>query len=298
MTRVREIRGVICPIVTPFDIQGQIDYHATSALVDFLIEGGVNGIFVAGSTGEVMYLDHQERKALTEFVIRHVAGRVPVIVHAGTATTAGSVDLTLHARASGAVAVSAITPFYYSYDEETIFRYYLTLAQQAGDFPVFLYIFPEFTRNDISPDLLGRLCEAAPNIVGMKVSNPDLIRFQEYLAVVGNEFVSLYGVDGLMFPALSLGSWGQVSGTANVFPELFQVLFAAFQAGIMEKARQTQQLINRIRAVLNDGRNLAYFKAALALRGIPFGGVRGPMQDLTLAEQTDLRQSLEALDLI
>jgi 4-hydroxy-tetrahydrodipicolinate synthase len=298
MTGGDHIRGVICPIVTPFDAEGRVDFDATGALIDFLIGRGIHCLFVGGSTGEVLFLSMEERKALCEFAVQHVSERVPVIIQTGAATTRATIELTLHARTMGAVAASVLLPYYYRYDEDALLVHYQAVAEAAGDFPLFMYIFPEFTGNDISPTLLRRLCDASPNLVGMKVSNPDLLRFQEYMSVVDSEFIPLFGVDGLMLPALSLGARGQVSGTSNAFPEPFLDLYEAFEAGDMEMARQAQQVINRLRVILKDGRNLAHFKEALALRGVRVGGVRAPMRALTADERLEIARELRSLALI
>lgn len=298
MTGCECIRGVICPIVTPLDSEGQLDLGATGVLIDFLVERGIHCLFVGGSTGEVLFLSIEERRRLCEFAIRHVSQRVPVIVQTGASTTRATIDLTLHAMTMGAAAASILLPYYYRYDESALLAHYQSIAAEVGDFPLFLYIFPEFTGNDVSPALLGSLCDALPNVVGMKVSNPNLIRFQEYLSIVDSDFIPLFGVDGLMLPALSLGARGQVSGTSNAFPEPFLALYQAFQAGDMEKARQAQQLINRLRVILRDGQNVAHFKEALALRGVGVGGVRAPMRALSAAERQELVRDLRSLALL
>lgn len=298
MTNQDHLRGVVCPMVTPFDSQGRVDFTAAGSLTDFLIERGINCLFVGGSTGEVIFLSAEERKKLSEFVIRHTAGRIPVIVQTGAETTQITVELTLHAKRSGATAASILVPYYFRYENEALLAYFETIAETVPDFPILLYIFPAFTGNDVSPALLKWLGDNVPNLVGMKVSNPDLIRFQDYLSVVDERFVSLFGVDGLMLPALSIGAWGQVSGTANAFPEPFLDLYKAFEGGELQKANEAQQLINRIRGVLKDGQNLAYFKEALALRGVPVGTVRPPMRTLTADERRNLEQQLHSLSLL
>jgi len=298
MTNHNHLRGVVCPMVTPFDSQGRIDFAAAASLIDFLIERGINCLIVRGSTGEVIFLSTDERKELSEFAVKHTAGRVPVIVQTGAATTRATVDLTLHAQRSGATAASILVPYYFRYEEEALLTYFETIAETVHDYPLLLYIFPAFTGNDVSPTLLKWLSNNVPNLIGMKVSNPDLIRFQDYLSVVDERFVALFGVDGLMLPALSIGAWGQVSGTSNAFPEPFLALYKAFEDGQLQRANEAQQLINQIRAVLKDGQNLAYFKEALALRGVPVGTVRPPMRPLTADERLNLERQLHSLSLL
>jgi len=121
------------------------------------------------------------------------------------------------------------------------------------------------------------------------------MRFQEYVAAGGEGFVPINGVDGLMLPALALGAVGQISGNVNAFPEVFCGLYDAFIAGDVERARSHQCTINRIRRMLRDGLHPAYFKAALALRGVPAGRVRPPMRELTEREMAELKRGMDAL---
>jgi 4-hydroxy-tetrahydrodipicolinate synthase len=292
----QDIHGVICPMVTPFDSQGQLDLAATRRLVDFLLEQGIHALFPGGTTGEGMLLSLAERKALCEAVVDQVAGRVPVMVHTGCINTPDTVELTLHAREAGATAATVIVPYFFTLDDTALFLHFTAVAAAVADFPIFVYTFPGNAKNDLSPALLRRLLDAAPNIAGIKSSNPDLVRFQEYVEVGGPDFLPLCGVDGLMLPALAVGARGQVSGNANVFPEPFRLLYDAFQAGDIAQARAQQRLIHRVRYALGDG-VLAYFKEALALRGVPVGSVRLPQRELTPQERAGLEQALRTLGL-
>jgi 4-hydroxy-tetrahydrodipicolinate synthase len=293
-----EIRGLVCPMITPFDADGQVDLAAARQVVDFLIAHGVHVLFPAGSTGEGPLMAQTEREKLAETVVSHVAGRVPVIVHTGAMTTAETIALTRHARDIGATAASVITPYFFSYDEASVLAHYLAVAHAAPDFPVFVYAFPGNAKNDVTPAMLARLRREAPNIAGFKSSNGDLIRFQEYIEVGGEGCVPLCGVDGLMVPALAVGSRGQVSGNANAAPELFRAAYDAFMAGDWDAAAACQQTINRARRILRDGFHPAYYKAALTLRGVPAGHVRPPMAEITPPQIDRLAQDLAELGLL
>ncbi len=293
-----DIRGVICPIVTPFDDQGRIDLASVRRLVDFLLSHRIAGLMVGGTTGEGMLLSLEERKALCEAVVEHVAGRVPVIAHTGCISTAETIELTRHAQSVGATAASMIVPYFFSLDDDALFHHFTAVASAVPDYPLFLYTFPGNAKNDISAPLFTRLLQAAPNIVGIKSSNPSLIRLQEYIEAGGDRVAVLCGVDGLMLPALTLGAKGQVSGNANVFPEVFCDLYEAFNAGDLAKARSLQRLINQIRAVFRDGITPAYFKAGLELRGISVGHVRPPMPELKPEERQAVEEHLRTLGLI
>ena len=298
MADALSIKGVVCPMVTPFDEKDRVDLEGVRRVVDFLLSKGVAALMVAGTTGEGMLLSLAERKVLCEVVVDQVAGRVPVIAHSGCISTADTIDLTRHAASVGATAASVIVPYFFTFDDDSLYTHFVSVANAAPDLPVFLYAFPGNAKNDISATLLERLIAAAPNLVGIKSSNPNLFRLQEYLQVGGEEFLTFCGVDGLMLPALALGAKAQVSGNSNVCPETFCALYDAFATGDMARARSLQQVVNRIRAVLRDGITPAYFKAGLAMRGVPAGYVRPPMQELASEQQRRVKQGLRALEII
>ena len=295
---VPEIRGVICPLVTPFDEQGRIDHDCAGQVADFCLSKGVHSLMIGGTTGEGMLLSTVERKALCETVVERVADRAPVIAHTGCMSTADTIELTCHAVSAGATAASVIVPYFFTFDDDSLFNHFTSIANAVPGFPIFLYTFPGNAKNDVSPELLVRLLRAAPNIVGIKVSNPNLLRLQEYLEIGEESFLTFCGVDGLMLPALALGAKAQVSGNSNVCPETFRALYDAFVAGDIERARSLQRQINQIRMALKDGITPAYFKAGLKLRGIPAGYVRPPMRELTPAERTEVEQRLGTLEFI
>jgi len=143
--------------------------------------------------------------------------------------------------------------------------------------------------------LVRELRSRVPNFVGLKVSSSDLGRVQEYLAAGGDGLVMYTGADGLMLPSLAAGTSGSVSGNANVFPELFCGLYSAFQVGDWARALTLQRQINQVRRILRDGLHPAFFKAALAYRGIKGGRVRSPMRELTQEERAELVASLKEL---
>jgi dihydrodipicolinate synthase/N-acetylneuraminate lyase len=295
MTDIKQFHGLICPMLTPFDSLGRIDETTTRLLVDYLIDHGVNCLLPGGTTGEGMLLNLEERKKLAQIVVEQTAGRINVMVHTGCITTAETIELTLHARSIGADGVSVITPYFYSYDDDALFIHYFEIAKSVPNMSVALYSFPGNTKQEISINLFKRLRLAATNINAIKLSDVNLIRFQEYVQVGGDNFSALCGIDALALPALSIGAKGQVSGNSNVFPEPFCKLRDAFNRGDLEEARQQQIIINNIRAVLKD--NPVYFKAAMHLRGIPMNGPRLPIRPLKPQEINEMEAGLQNLGL-
>jgi 4-hydroxy-tetrahydrodipicolinate synthase len=292
------LRGVIVPLVTPFDERNQVDHAALRQVVDFVISKGVHALMVAGSTGEGPLLSLDERRAVLETVVAQANGKVPVIAHTGCIDTGSTVELSRHAQAAGADVISAIVPYFFTFGDEQLYRHFLTVAESVPEMPVLLYAFPGNAKNDISPALLSRLLQAAPNIVGIKSSNDDLNRFQEYVQVGGEHFTACFGVDELMLGGLVFGAKAQISGNSNSFPEPFVQLYEAFVAGDLARAQQLQTVVNLVINLHQGGRTTAFFKATLGLRGVPAGRVRPPMCELTRAELEEVKRAVNDLKLV
>jgi dihydrodipicolinate synthase/N-acetylneuraminate lyase len=292
------LNGIIVPLVTPFDNHNQIDFAALRQVVDFVIGQGVHAVMVGGTTGEGMLMNQNERKALLETVVDQVGGRLPVIAHTGCIDTGSTVDLTQHAWKAGANFASAIVPYFFTLNDDQIFDHFKAFADAVPEMPVLLYAFPGNAKNDISPTLLIRLLKAAPNIIGIKSSNDDLVRFQDYVRAGGEQFTPCFGVDELMLGGLLFGSKAQISGNANSFAKPFIDLYHAFQAGDIDRARQNQQRINTIVQIHHAGKTIAFFKATLKLQGIPAGYVRSPMRELTNDELEEVKREVKRTGLV
>ena len=292
------LHGVIVPLVTPFDDQNKVNFAELRKVVDFVVEKGVHAVMVGGTTGEGMLLSLDERKMLLEAVVNQVNGKIPVIAHTGCIDTGSTIELSQHASLAGADFISAIVPYFFTLSDEQIYSHFMAVAEAVPTMPMLLYVFPGNAKNDISPTLLQRLLKAAPNIVGIKSSNDDLIRFQDYVKTGGKGFTACFGVDELMLGGFVFGSKAQISGNANSFPEPIVQLYEAFQAGNIQRAQELQQIVNTIVDIHRAGRTTAYFKATLKLRGIPAGRVRPPMCELTAEELEEVRKEAKNFGLI
>ena len=291
------IKGVIVPLLTPFDRHGALDNGATAGLVHFLIERGIHGLLPGGTTGEGPLLVAEERRALAETVVRAANGQVPVIIHSGAITTGEAIELTRHAQSCGAAGAALITPFYYRFSDQALFSHFVQICAAVPDFPIYLYNNPAVTGNHISAELVARLVEACPNIVGMKDSGGRLENLLRCMSLRDGAFNTASGNDGDILAALALGMDACVSGNANFVPELVVALADAASSGDLERARHLQQQLNAVRDVLEDGRDLSLFKGVLARRGLPVGDVRAPMLQAPESMIASCWQAMTALDL-
>lgn len=292
---VQRIRGVITPLLTPFDKAGNLDTAALKRLVDFLIASGVAGLFPGGTTGEGPLLRREERFALAEAVVKAADGRVPVIVHTGSITTEETSALTQQAQQAGAFAAAIVPPFYFRYSDEALFRHFLAVAEASPDFPIYLYDNPAVSGNSISTALAARLVEACPNIVGTKDSSGSLDTLNAATAWRSGTFNTASGQDGMILAATAIGVDACVSGNANFVPELVVALKTAAMQGQIDRARTLQTQLNAVRRIVRDGADLSLFKGILARRGLPVGSVRAPLLQASADVVSTCWQQLEAL---
>lgn len=292
---MKRLNGVVPALVTPFTDTGSVDDGALREVCGFLIDAGVDCLYALGTTGECMLMDAEERERAAEVVISEAKGRVPVFVQVGAIRTDIAVRLAKHAVSVGADGIGAVTPFYYGLTEREFEEYYRSIAEAVpADFPVYLYNIPAATANCLQPEVVRRIANRHPNVIGIKNSTSDLLLIQEYLQAKP-DFSVLIGSDRLFLAALAIGCDGAVSGHANVFPEPFVALYRAFQSGDLEEARRQQLLINKLTSVLRQGASMATLKAGMQFRGLIGGHAHQPLLDLTSEERERLRSELAKL---
>jgi 4-hydroxy-tetrahydrodipicolinate synthase len=213
---------VLAAITTPFAPSGDLDLDAFAAHLGWLAEAGLDGVFVAGTTGEGVLLDDGEVEALAA---RASAFSLQVIVQVGRPSTRATVALARRALAAGADGVAAYVPWFYPITPERTRDHFLALLEAADGAPAFMYNIPPRTVNDLSPELAGDLARAG--FAGMKDSTGDFERHREYLAAVGGRdsvFEVYTGTEPLIRDSVAAGAAGSINGLANCVPELMTAL--------------------------------------------------------------------------
>ena len=289
------IKGIIPATITCFASDGKLDLKATRAHLEFVIAGGVHGVFALGTNGEAPLLTLEEKRRVIDAVTEHVAGRVPVIVGVGCPGTWETVELARHASVAGADALSVVTPYYFPLTCEGIAHHYQTVAG-ATTLPLYIYHIPKRTGNTLSLDVVKTLAQV-PNICGMKDSTGEIAWLAEIHQNLP-KFSLLVGTDSLLYEGLSLGSDGCVSAIANVFPKLVVRLYTATVQGNGKEAALLQEKILRIRSLFRQFPYLSAIKLSLELCGFSVGSVRAPLVSPTPSEKERLKATLEALDIV
>lgn len=239
----KPLRGIIPPVVTPLAEIDQLDHASLERLIEHLIEGGVHGLFLLGTTGGAPALSYRLRRELVERACAQVAGRVPVLVGVSDSSYTECHAMATHAAEAGADAVVVAPPFYFSMSQTDLYRWVSQLAQQTA-LPLYLYNMPGLTKAWFEPETVARLAEL-PSILGLKDSSADLDYLARVKAAMANrpDFALLVGPEELLSQTLRMGTHGGVCGGANLFPKLFTALYAAAVAGDWQRADELQQII-------------------------------------------------------
>ncbi|CRK56636.1 4-hydroxy-tetrahydrodipicolinate synthase [Alloactinosynnema sp. L-07] len=291
--------GVVPPIVTPMTADGAVDVASLERLVSFLLDAGVTGLFVLGSSGETAYLTDDQRTRVLEVVIGATAGQVPVIAGAIETTTNRVVERAAVAAKLGADAVVATAPFYVRTHDTEIDRHFRAIAA-AVDLPLLAYDVPVCVHTKLSTDLLLDLA-ADGVLAGVKDSSGDDVAFRRLCLLAPPEFALLTGHEVVVDAMLLGGAHGAVPGLGNVDPHGYVRLHAAASAGDWTAARAEQDRLARLFSIVfaaqgtsGGAAGVGAFKTALALRGIIAGNaVSAPMRSLDAAETAAVRALLD-----
>jgi 4-hydroxy-tetrahydrodipicolinate synthase len=278
---------VICAVPTPFDAAGGVDLPAVKERFAALA-AALDGLFVAGTTGEFPVLGDPERLALFEAALS-VCPADRVIVHCGASTAGKAVALTAGARELGARRFAAITP-HPSPEDFEITAYYREVREAAGDGEVFAYLFPDRTGVDLGPERLARLLTEC-DLAGAKLSGGAAARFADYRAAVpaGKK---LYSGDDAMLPEMAAGGGaGIVSGVSSAFPVPFADLAAALRADDDEKIAVLVPRIRRLVAFFDA--SIPLMKQTWALRGQCRPGTRMAVEPAPPGAEVVLRSFIE-----
>ena len=264
--------GVLPAMATPLNADGEtINESGVESLVNFLIELGVKGLFIGGTTGEGILLDLEARMRLHERAFDVIDGRVPALIHIGANTSSRSIQLAGHAQDIGADSIVAVTPYFYPIHDDALLQFYQSLAEAAPEIPLFAYDIPHLAQNSISPKLLPRLVESIPSFAGLKTSRADAQLIRSLVDAVSGRAIVLAGNERIALGSLALGADGLISGLSTAVPEPFVSMVASFAAGDYDGARTDQKRINRILDLMPGGARIGAIKAILTERGIPAG---------------------------
>ncbi|MGD8444418.1 MAG: dihydrodipicolinate synthase family protein [Desulfobacterales bacterium] len=271
--------GVYVAMLTPFDEDGAINEGELRRIIDFQIEGGVDGLFPISSVGEFIHMSREEKVRMMEVMVDQNKGRVKITPGVGSSLPAESIFLAQKAKEIGCDAVVVAPPYYYHLSQENIETYFESIAD-AVDIPNILYNIPLFTQ-PISYDVVKRLARHE-NVVGMKDSSGsmvDFIHFIDKIKIAGEDINVLTGREETLFPCLMVGGKGCVTATAGILPEIMVELYNAWKNQNYTEAKQLQESILLILRTMFSLPFPLGFKYAMELRGFNMGPPKQPLSD-------------------
>ncbi|MEG0962576.1 MAG: dihydrodipicolinate synthase family protein [Lachnospiraceae bacterium] len=276
---ITKYQGVFPAFYACYDEKGQVSSTKVKELAKYLINKGVKGLYVGGSSGECIYQSVEERMITLESVMEEAKGKVTVIAHVACNNTKDSCILAAHAQSQGVDAIASIPPIYFKLPEHAIAKYWNDISNAAPDTDFIIYNIPQLAGVALSIPLLQEM-KKNPRVIGVKNSSmpvQDIQLFSDEGVIVFN------GPDEQLVSGLAAGAVGGIGGTYAGMPELLIKVFELFKDGKVEEARILQNEICRIiyKMCSTYGNMYATIKEILRIQGGPdIGGVREPLANL------------------
>lgn len=292
------LRGVLAPVVTPFDSTGDVDLEAFARNLRAHVAAGVTGIVVTGSTGEAALLDENERNALAERARSELRNGEVLLVGTGSESTRVTIARTASAAERGADAVLVVAPHYYgvAVSNDALREHYERVAD-ASPIPVLLYSIPKYMHFAIAPEVVASLA-AHENIVGMKDSSGDAALFARYIALQDDDFRVLTGNGAFFAEALRMGAEGGILAASLFAPEITLAVWEAHVQGDAAARSAAQQALTPLAATIVGAMGVAGVKAALDRVHLDGGPTRPPLPPLDSAAIARLDELVRAAELV
>jgi len=299
MESMKRLDGIVPPLVTPLLDRDRLDREGLGRLVERVIDGGVSGVFVLGTTGEAPSLSHALQRELVREVCRLVAGRAPVLVGIADTAFVESVALARHAAEAGADGLVLTTPYYFPAGQTELKEYIHHLVRELP-LPLMLYNMPSLTKVWFEIDTLREL-SGHGQIVGVKDSSGDLDYYRRLIGLKAErpDWQFFIGPEHLLVESVRLGGNGGVNGGANIFPELFVGAWRAARAGDEEGMADRQAVIESLQRLYETGKYPSRFikatKCALSLLGVCSDFMAEPFHRFKAPERRRVEAILDEL---
>jgi N-acetylneuraminate lyase len=280
---MNKFSGAWPALVTPFTATDQVNVAVLRRLVDQLINKGIGGFYVCGSTGEGIAMSVAERKLVLETVVAQVNRRVPVIAHVGCVAAGDAAELARHAQQIGADGVASIIPPLYR-STESIHDYYAGIANAAPALPLFTYIFG----GPVDAVALMRSLLDIPTLAGGKYTGPDMFEFRRIIDLGEDKWTVFSGMDEQCVFAAMFGASGNIGSSLNYHPGVYREIHGCVHAGDHARAIKLQRQANQTTAIMIEASFMGALKEVMAWLGFDCGRPRLP----NLALPAEMRQVL------
>ena len=288
-------QGVATAIVTPMNENG-VDYDAFGRLIDWQIEQGINGLVVAGTTGEGSTLSDEEHREVLAYAVKRINGRVPCIAGTGSNDTAYAIELTKYACSIGCDAMLVVTPYYNKATQKGLVKMFNAIADASTKL-IIVYNIPSRTGVNIEPATFVELAKH-PRIAAIKEASGNLSKMVEEFALLDGSLDIYSGNDDQIVPTLSMGGKGVISVLSNIMPKETVAMCDAFFAGDVATAAKMQcKYLPLIQALFCEV-NPIPVKAALATMGRMEGVIRLPLTEMEEDHQEKMVSIMRGFGLV
>ena len=297
MTDIKKYQGIFPAFYACYEDDGSVSPARTRALAKYLLDKGVKGLYVGGSSGECIYQSVAERKVILENVMAEVGGKMTIIAHVACNNTADSQELARHAESLGVDAIASIPPIYFHLPPYGIADYWNDISAAAPNTDFIIYNIPQLAGVSLTIPLLQEM-KKNPRVIGVKNSSMPTQDIQMWKDEGGENFVVMNGPDEQFISGLAMGATGGIGGTYAVMPELYLKVMDLYQAGEMKLAAEIQNEICRIiyKMCSAHGNLYAVMKAVLKKHGMDIGSVRKPLSALIGSDMAVVEESSSMID--
>lgn len=292
MGDISKYQGIIPAFYACYDDKGEVDGERVEKLARYMVDKGVKGVYVGGSSGECIYQTVEDRKRTLEHVMRVAGDKLTVIAHVACNNTAESRELAAHAQSLGVDAIAAIPPIYFHLPEYAIAEYWNDISDGAPDTDFIIYNIPQLAGVALTMPLFKEM-KKNPRVIAVKNSSMPTQDIQMFKAEGGEGFVVLNGPDEQLVSGLAIGADGGIGGTYGVMPELYLKMKELMDAGKVEEAQKIQYAANEIiyGMCACHGNLYAVIKEILRIReGLDIGSVRKPLPALIPDDMEQVRK--------
>ncbi|MDE2890244.1 MAG: dihydrodipicolinate synthase family protein [Gemmatimonadota bacterium] len=288
-------RGIFPALITPMTREGDFNEDAFRRLMEYNIESGAHGFWVAGGAGESVLLEDEENARIAGAAADQAAGRAKVIMHVGAPTTERAAGMAVHAANAGVDAICAVPPFFYRPGSDEIVEHY-RLVGAAADLPLFIYNLPGATGVEITLELAGKIREHVPQLAGLKHSAPAFVNTRHFASM---GLSCLIGSAALLLPALTIGASGCVDGPLALSPDVWVNIWTAYHHGDIKTAEAEQDRAAELYTIFNRAGYIASMKVLISEKlGIDCGDPRPPQRPLTSEESAFVIRTAAALGMM
>jgi len=289
----QQLTGVLPPITMPFDMKGELVKGGLREQIDFIIKNGANGVVAGGSTGEGHTLTDAEFSSVMQEAYEATAGRVPFLAGLIVQSTRAAIERANMLKGMKVTALQ-VTPVHYLFkpDADATIEHFRTISDATG-LPILIYnVIPW---NYLSVDLMLRIMDEVPGVVGMKQSGGDLKSLSDLLLRCKPDNVVLSGVDALLYPGFCMGMHGAISALTSAVPHIVVRIQKAVEANDHKTARDLHFKLNALWNTMSHDNLPACIKYIQHLQGTRMFEPRAPMMRVTDQQKVDIKAAMKPL---